>query len=159
MARDAGVRAAPRYTTAMSDSAPAMTQINLVVADMARTVAFYRLLGLTIDDSHQWKSDHISIAMPNGFQLDLDSEAFASQWNPGRRPSKEPSRNVLGFDIDSREGVDQLVLKLERGGHRIQLPPHDAFWGARYAIAEDPDGNPVGIMSPIDPRLKTNPPA
>jgi uncharacterized glyoxalase superfamily protein PhnB len=27
----------------------------------------------------------------------------------------------------------------------------DTFWGARYAVIEDPDGNHVGLMSPIDP--------
>ena len=32
-----------------------------------------------------------------------------------------------------------------------QQEPYDAFWGARYAIVEDPDGNAVGLMSPIDP--------
>jgi uncharacterized glyoxalase superfamily protein PhnB len=33
----------------------------------------------------------------------------------------------------------------------VQQPPYDAFWGARYAVVSDPDGNAVGIMSPIDP--------
>jgi uncharacterized glyoxalase superfamily protein PhnB len=27
--------------------------------------------------------------------------------------------------------------------------PWDAFWGARYAMVEDPDGIAVGLMSPI----------
>ena len=27
-------------------------------------------------------------------------------------------------------------------------PPFDAFWGARYAIVEDPDGNPVAPDQP-----------
>ena len=30
------------------------------------------------------------------------------------------------------------------------LAPIDAFWGARYAIVDDPDGNHVGIMGPQD---------
>jgi hypothetical protein len=37
-------------------------------------------------------------------------------------------------------------------------PPFDAFWGARYAIVEDPDGNHIGLMSPSDPALRTAPP-
>ena len=37
-------------------------------------------------------------------------------------------------------------------------PPHDAFWGARYAIVEDPDGIAVGLMSPISPDFKSVPP-
>jgi uncharacterized glyoxalase superfamily protein PhnB len=35
----------------------------------------------------------------------------------------------------------------------------EAFWGACYAIVEDPDGNPVGIMSPADPAFRSEPPA
>ena len=38
-------------------------------------------------------------------------------------------------------------------------PPFDAFWGARYAIVADPDGNDVGLMSPIDESRRTWPPA
>jgi uncharacterized glyoxalase superfamily protein PhnB len=34
-----------------------------------------------------------------------------------------------------------------------------AFWGARYAIIEDPNGIPVGVMSPIEPGRKTSPPS
>jgi hypothetical protein len=35
-------------------------------------------------------------------------------------------------------------------GYVIHLEPIDAFWGARYAIIDDPDGNHIGIMSPSD---------
>jgi uncharacterized glyoxalase superfamily protein PhnB len=38
-------------------------------------------------------------------------------------------------------------------------PPWDAFWGARYAIVEDPDGIAVGLMSPISPDRRSPPPA
>jgi len=37
-------------------------------------------------------------------------------------------------------------------------PPFDAFWGARYAIVEDPDGNVIGFQSPSDPERRTAPP-
>ena len=35
----------------------------------------------------------------------------------------------------------------------MQQEPYDAFWGARYAVVSDPDGNGVGIMSPVDDAL------
>jgi hypothetical protein len=37
--------------------------------------------------------------------------------------------------------------------------PYDAFWGARYAIVADPDGNEVGLMSPRDDDRRSFPPA
>src|SRR6476469_9867215 len=46
------------------------------------------------------------------------------------------------------EGV---ALDIDAHGAVGQQPPWDAFWGARYAVVEDPDGNAVGIMSAIDP--------
>lgn len=48
---------------------------------------------------------------------------------------------------------------ISRGrGTRACTPPHDGFWGARYAIVEDPDGIAVCIMSAISPDKKSAPP-
>jgi uncharacterized glyoxalase superfamily protein PhnB len=43
-------------------------------------------------------------------------------------------------------------------GYTSQQEPYDAFWGSRYAILEDPDGNAVGIMSPMDDAYRSAPP-
>jgi uncharacterized glyoxalase superfamily protein PhnB len=43
-------------------------------------------------------------------------------------------------------------------GYLGRQPPFDAFWGARYAIVADPDGNDVGLMSPVDESRRTWPP-
>ena len=48
---------------------------------------------------------------------------------------------------------------LVAAGYRGRQPPYDAFWGARYAIVDDPDGNGVGLMSPIEADRKFWPPA
>ena len=57
----------------------------------------------------------------------------------------------MGLRVSSREDVDRLYAAVTGAGYASQQPPYDAFWGARYAIVEDPDGNAVGLMSPIDP--------
>ena len=62
---------------------------------------------------------------------------------------------VIGFRVESRDEVDRLFTDLTGAGYRGQQPPYDAFWGARYAIVEDPDGNAVGIMSPSDPERRS----
>ncbi|HTO09677.1 MAG TPA: VOC family protein, partial [Myxococcota bacterium] len=67
-------------------------------------------------------------------------------------------RIVLTFHVPAREDVDRIHGKLTGLGHRSSQPPFDAFWGARYAIVEDPDGTHVGIMSPSDPELRRAPP-
>ncbi len=66
---------------------------------------------------------------------------------------------VVGFKVDSRQEVDALVAALVADGVPVQQEPFDAFWGARYAVVSDPDGNGVGIMSPVDPALRSEAPA
>ena len=68
------------------------------------------------------------------------------------------TRVVLGFAVASREAVDEIYTDLTGAGHAARQPPYDALWGARYAIVEDPDGNNVGLMSPIEDSRKSWPP-
>ena len=140
----------------MPHERPVLDQFNLVVKDMDAAVAFYRRLGIDIPDRDPvWDDHHRSANMPNGLDLDLDSDAFATKWDEGWRGGT----GVLGFKVSSRDAVDQLYAELTEAGYAGQQPPYDACWGARYAIVEDPDGNPVGLMSPIDPSRRSTPPA
>lgn len=65
---------------------------------------------------------------------------------------------VVGFSLPTREAVDQRHAELTAAGYPGRQPPFDAFRGARYAIVADPDGNDVGLMSPIDESRRTWPP-
>ncbi|MGH9057708.1 MAG: VOC family protein [Acidimicrobiales bacterium] len=133
---------------------PVLDQINLVVADMEATVKFYRRLGLTISDTdHDFQSHHRTAQLPGGIDLDFDSIKFAQHWDRGWRTGT----GVIGFKVDSRERVDALYTDLTAAGYAGQQEPYDAFWGARYAIIEDPDDNAVGIMSPVDPDRRSSP--
>lgn len=141
---------------------PALNQLNLVVGDLPTSLAFYRRLGLTVEQAArpEWALHHATAVMPNGIRLELDSAAFARQWNPGLegRPVRGAGC-VLFFAVGSRQEVDRIFEMMTAAGHPFQKAPEDAFWGARYAIVEDPDGNAVGIMSPVDPARRHAPPA
>ncbi len=52
--------------------------------------------------------------------------------------------------LASREAVDDQYAELAAADYRGRQPPFDASWGARYAIVADPDGNDVGLMSPVE---------
>ena len=58
------------------------------------------------------------------------------------------------FRVATRDEVDEVYNDLIGAGHKGQQAPYDAFWGARFAVIEDPDGNAVGVMSPSDPGLR-----
>lgn len=132
--------------------------LNLVVRDMEAMAGFYRRLGVAIGDGGlpEWAPHHRSTERDGDVDLDLDSEAFAQVWNRGWPGG---SGLVPVFHVDSREEVDQLYDDLTAAGYPSQQPPYDAFWGARFAVVADPDGNSVGLMSAIDPERRTAPPS
>lgn len=144
----------------MAPARPVLDQLNLVVRDMEASVTFYRRLGVAIEDRDPaWDAHHRSSTSPGedsaGLDLDLDSRVFARRFDRGWPEGR--SGVILGFRVASREDVDRLYAELTQAGHPGQQPPYDAFWGSRYAIVEDPDGNPVGLMSPPDPARRTRP--
>lgn len=137
-------------------SKPTFSQLNLIVYNMEASVAFYRRLGLDIADvGEQWAAwaPHHRGAEGGAGLLELDSATFVRHYDAGF--NGKPA--IIGFSVGSREEVDELHSSLLAAGYPSQQEPYDAFWGARYAVVEDPDGNPVGLMSPIDPEKKTEP--
>jgi catechol 2,3-dioxygenase-like lactoylglutathione lyase family enzyme len=138
--------------------APRFDQVNLVVEDMDASVAFYRRLGLVIPDAGPWDDDHRNAEMPGGIDFDLDHVSFARKWNRGHPGTAGRGGALFSFRVDAREDVDRIHADLTRAGYASQLEPHDAFWGSRFAIVEDPDGNAVGIMSPRDDAFRGSPP-
>jgi uncharacterized glyoxalase superfamily protein PhnB len=147
----------------MARMKPDLNQIDLVASDMEQTLAFYRALGVDIPESALWRTPtgvhHVDFTMPGGLRIHFDSPELARAYNRGwKPPSGTGSRIVLTFHLPARGDVDRTWEKLTNLGHRGSQPPYDAFWGARYAIVEDPDGTHVGLMSPSDPGLRKAPP-
>ncbi len=146
----------------MAKPTPLLKGLNLVVRNMEATLAFYRRLGLDIPDTSVWRTEsgahHVEVSMPNGLDFELDSEQLAKSYNAGWSPN-DATRSVIGFSLPTREAVDERYTELTGAGYTGLQPPYDAFWGARYAIVEDPDGNHVGLMSPLHPSRRSAPPS
>lgn len=77
-------------------------------------------------------------------------------WDSGYR-GETGGTTVLGVGIKTRTSVDELYAELLAAGYQGRQSPYDAFWGSRYAIVEDPDGNPVGLMSDSDGAARARP--
>jgi len=146
----------------MAKAKPIFDQLNIVSADPAASVAFYRRLGVDIDETAIWRTatgTHHVNARSGEIDFELDSTAFAQVWNQGWRGRGDlKGRVVLGFRVVSREAVDEVYADLTSAGYVGLQGPYDAFWGARYAVVEDPDGIAVGLMSPISPDFRSLPP-
>lgn len=136
-------------------------QINLFVADMAATVDFYRLLELHVPDAYEWPAgsgaQHVEVHTGGGCYLAFDNHPQARIWNSQFDPDRGAGNIVVGLLMDTREDVDRLYGNIQAAGHRLGQEPYDAFFGSRYAIVIDPDGNQVGLKSPIDGTRKYEP--
>jgi catechol 2,3-dioxygenase-like lactoylglutathione lyase family enzyme len=141
----------------MSESASDLHMLNVIVGDMPASLEFYRLLGVRVPDGEAEPGAHVQLRMPGGFSLELDTAESARIWHAGWRADPASTGVVIGFALPSREAVDQRYAELTSAGYPGRQPPFDAFWGARYAIVADPDGNDVGLMSPVDDARRTWP--
>ena len=133
--------------------APILNQLNLIVRDMAASAAFYRRLGVDLPENAAVHAE----AGFGGVTFELDDADSARWWHAGWRAAPGP-RLVLTFRVDSRDEVDSLYESLTGDGYAGIQPPFDAFFGSRYAIVADPDGNDVALMSAPDPARRQWPP-
>jgi catechol 2,3-dioxygenase-like lactoylglutathione lyase family enzyme len=142
----------------MSRSAPDLHMLNVIVGNMAASLDFYRRLGVVVPGGESLPGAHMQLRMPSGFSLELDTAESARVWHAGWRADPASVRVVIGFSLPTRRAVDERYAELTSAGYLGRQPPFDAFWGARYAIVADPDGNDVGLMSPIDESSRAWPP-
>jgi catechol 2,3-dioxygenase-like lactoylglutathione lyase family enzyme len=126
-----------------------LDMIGIVVADMARSLAFYRLLGLDIPADADGEP-HVEITLPGGVRLAWDTvetiRSFDPEWVA---PSGSP-RVGLAFLCESPTDVDQAFETLVAAGYEGHKAPWDAFWGQRYAVMHDPDGNSIDLFAPLE---------
>jgi catechol 2,3-dioxygenase-like lactoylglutathione lyase family enzyme len=128
--------------------------VHLFVRDMAASLAFYQRLGLVFRDGSE-REPHVSLELPGGFELSFATLALTRGYDPGFREPSGGSPNSLQFEVAERRDVDRIYGELTSAGYPGHLAPHDAFWGARYAVVDDPDGNVVGFQSRVDPAKRS----
>jgi uncharacterized glyoxalase superfamily protein PhnB len=147
--------------TIMEKKPRAITQINIVAERFEETLRFYRLLGLEIPDpiTQPPGALHAPANTAAGVAFELDNAHLARIYNAGWRRSTGSSSVLLSVSVDSREEVDATYARLVAAGYKGRQPPYDAFWGSRFAVLADPEGNDVGLISPADERYRSWPPA
>jgi catechol 2,3-dioxygenase-like lactoylglutathione lyase family enzyme len=127
--------------------------VELVVADMAASLAFYRRLGLDIPTNAD-DEPHVDVDL-GGLHLAFDTRGVILAIQPGWTPPTGGHRVALAFAAGSPDEVDAAYAVLVANGAEGHLAPWDAFWGMRYAVVHDPDGNPVDLFAvlPVPPSV------
>jgi catechol 2,3-dioxygenase-like lactoylglutathione lyase family enzyme len=125
---------------------PSLNALGIVTSDMARSIAFYRLLGLDVPETPD--EGHVDTFLPNGVRFMLDSEDTVLSFRPDWK--RETGNQVgLAFECESAAAVDELHAKVVAAGFDAEKAPWDAFWGQRYAQLRDPDGVPVDLYAAL----------
>jgi uncharacterized glyoxalase superfamily protein PhnB len=122
-----------------------LDMIGIVVSDIPRSLAFYRLLGLQIPEFNT-ADNHVEIVLPNGLRFAWDKLEMMKTFDP--TASLQP-HNVGAFLCSSPEDVDSTHQRLLEAGYNSHKAPWDAFWGQRYAMVKDPDGHTVDLFAPL----------
>jgi uncharacterized glyoxalase superfamily protein PhnB len=125
---------------------PQVNAIGIAVSDMARSISFYRLLGLDVPETPD--EGHVDAFLPNGVRLMLDSEEIIRSFLPDWQRT-DGNQISLALECASPAEVDEIYTRVVSAGFEGEKEPWDAFWGQRYALLGDPDGVRINLYATL----------
>ena len=120
-----------------------LDMVGIVVKDMKTSLDFYRTLGFDIPESLN-DEPHAEVDQ-DGVRLAFDTVEVATSVY-GSWDEATGHRIELAFLCDSPTELDNLYNQIIEKGYKSHKEPWDAFWGQRYAIVCDPDGNLISLF-------------
>jgi catechol 2,3-dioxygenase-like lactoylglutathione lyase family enzyme len=127
---------------------PKLDAFGIVVSDMARSIAFYRKLGLEFPDGAE-SEGHVEAQLSGGLRYMLDTEDVMRSFDPEWQRPTGGHAHGGAFACDPPEEVDRVYAELLDAGATPYKEPWDAFWGHRYAQLRDPDGTVIDLYAPL----------
>jgi catechol 2,3-dioxygenase-like lactoylglutathione lyase family enzyme len=124
---------------------PNITLLTLGVADLERSVAFYRDgLGFSTKGIVGTEFENGAVAFFNlqsGLKLALWPRASLSA--DSGLPMQTPSalEFSLGHNVSSAEEVNDVMRQAERAGATVVKPAQETFYGGYAGYFQDPDGH------------------
>lgn len=124
---------------------PRITVLTLGVADLDRSVQFYKDgLGLYTEGIIGKEFEYGAVAffdLQNGLKLALWPRESIS--NDTKIPQQSPSATefTIGHNVGSKEEVDNVMEEAKRAGATIIKSAADTFWGGYAGYFQDPDGH------------------
>ena len=123
---------------------PRFTMVVLLVADLARSVAFYRRLGVAFPDDAETRRD-VVVELGGGHNLVLTTTFGRNV--PDLELAAGDGRVMLEFFVEGDAAVDATHADLVAAGARSRRAPFRTDFGAYMGLVDDPDGNTVLITA------------
>jgi len=112
-----------------------ISAVTLATHNMARAVAFYRMLGFEIVHGGGDDAVFTSFWAGTGFLNLVSQPAERNFW--------------WGRFIFYHSDVDSLYASVIAAGYRPDTAPRDAEWGERFFHLTDPDGHELSFAWPL----------
>jgi predicted lactoylglutathione lyase len=125
-------------------TAPRFTMVVLLIEDLARSVAFYRRLGVAFPPDVETRRD-VAVDIGGGHNLVLTTTFV--QNDPDRIAPSGGARTFLEFFVDGDVAVDTLYAELIAAGYHGRRAPFRTDFDAYMGLVDDPDGNTVLITA------------
>ena len=130
---------------------PRIHVITLAVADLDRSLAFYREgLGLPTEGliGTEFKGDAttpdgttVTFLLAGGLILSLYPRSELAKDAAIAFTPAEPGEFSIGHAVATRAEVDQVIAQAEAAGASVTERPHDRPWGIYSGFFQDPDGH------------------
>src|SRR5918996_4827902 len=103
---------------------PQLNAIGIVASDMARSIRFYRLLGLDVPETPD--EGHVDTFLPSGVRFMLDKEEVVLSFRP--EWTRQTGNQVgLALECASAAEVDDVYARVTAAGFHGEKEPWDAF--------------------------------
>lgn len=123
---------------------PRFTMIVLLIENLARSLAFYRRLGIEFPADADEKTD-VGVDIGDGRTI-IWTTTF-EQYDRERETPRGSSRVMLEFFVEGNQAVDALFAELTEVGHNGRRAPFMTDFGAYMCMVDDPDGNTILITA------------
>jgi predicted lactoylglutathione lyase len=119
--------------------------VNLPVKDLQKSIAFFTHLGFSFNPQFTDETATCMIIGENIFAMLMVDTRFQEFTKKAVADAHKTTEVILALDAESREAVDDLVIKAVEAGGSIYADRHDHGWMYYHSFA-DLDGHQWEVM-------------
>jgi uncharacterized glyoxalase superfamily protein PhnB len=130
----------------MTDDSPALQakslDASLTVKDLGKSLAWYQLLGFSVDRKHERDGRLFAVSLKAGAIKILINQ------DDGAKGLDREKGEGFSLQITTAQNVDEIAARLKAAGIALTTEPTTMPWGPRMFRVQDPDGFRITISSP-----------